>query len=187
MMARGRGRGRGPAAPAPTIRLVACGNPDRGDDGLAGVAMEGILATLPAEVRATVDVRTTTELRVEDLLDLRPGCSLVIVDAVSGVEPGTVVQRPLEALIDPGRGSVGSRPIPRSSHQLPIELVLGLAASLLGRSIEGTFIGLGGASFGFAAGLSDAVSAGLPALRSTIAGEVERLAVATRSVAGPAG
>ena len=172
----GRTRGRGPAAPEPTIRLVACGNPDRGDDGLASVAMEGVLATMPADVGAAVDARHATELRVEDLLDLRPGCSLVIVDAVSGVEPGTVVRRSLATLAAPVSGDAGLRPTPRSSHQLPIELVLGLAETLLDRSIEGMFIGLGGGSFGFGAGLSEAVSNALPALRSAISEEVGHLA-----------
>jgi len=160
-----------------TIRLVACGNADRGDDGLAWRAMRPLLDDLPAALAAAVEARRATELRVEDLLDLAPDQSLVIVDAVSGIEPGAVVRLALDELpVASGRSGAG-RPAPRSSHQLPIEVVLGLAETLLGRRIQGVFIGLGGASFGFGEPLSDAVTAALPELRAAVLRELEAQAV----------
>ena len=158
------------------IRLVACGNADRGDDGLAWKAVRPLAERLPAEVAVAVEVRRATELRVEDLLDLVPGQSLVIVDAVSGVEPGTVVRFPLDELpLATGRGGAG-RPAPRSSHQLPIEVVLGLAETLLERRIEGVFVGLGGGSFGIGEPLSEIVTEALPRLRAAVVAELMALA-----------
>ena len=57
------------AVPTPGIRLVVCGNTDRGDDGLALLAATSLVPALRAAVRAAVDVRRRAELRVEDLLD----------------------------------------------------------------------------------------------------------------------
>ena len=52
---------------------------------------------------------------------------------------------------------------PRSSHQLPIHLVVGLAGVLRDRPVDGTFIGLAGQAFGYGTPISAAVRAALPA------------------------
>jgi Ni,Fe-hydrogenase maturation factor len=104
-----------------------------------------------------------------------------VVDAVVGVAPGEIVVRPLASLV--GRpssvepsGRPGPGPTPRSTHLLPVEDVLALAAIVRPGLPDGSFVGIGGASFGFGDGLSPAVAAGLPAFERAIAAEAARLA-----------
>jgi hydrogenase maturation protease len=156
--------------PTPAIRMVVCGNADRGDDGVAPLATAALIPTLPPALQGIVGVRRRAELRVEDLLDVRPGERCVILDAVSGVAPGQVVRLPLDQLAD------GLTFTPRSSHQLPIGLVVGLASALRDRPLEGTFIGLGGMRWGYGDALAPATCAGLPAYRAAIEAELIRLA-----------
>jgi hydrogenase maturation protease len=168
---------RPPRMARPTTRLIVCGNADRSDDGLALAAIATLLPTLPPPILAMLEVRRCSELRVEDLLDLPLESSLIVVDAVTGVEPGQVVHLSLEMLAGLARRGGADRPTPRSSHQLPIELVLGLAELLRGRPIPGAFVGLGGRSFAFGPRLSRVVRDALPSLRAAIAAELDHLAV----------
>ena len=126
--------------PDPTVRILVCGNADRGDDGVALVTIATLLPTLPRGLLTMLEVRRSMELRVEDLVDLPPGVGCLIVDAVAGVEPGEIVRLSLTDLAE-----LGDRPAftPRSSHQLPIHMVIGLAEILREQPVEGTFIGLG--------------------------------------------
>lgn len=156
--------------PPPSVRIVVCGNADRGDDGAAVAALATLLPTLPFDLLAKLEVRRCEELRVDDLADLPRGASCVIVDAVAGPEPGTVVRCALPDLAtDPAC-------TPRSSHQLPIDIVLGLAGVLREASVPGTFIGLAGHGFGYGSPLSRAVRGALPAFRDAIEAEVRALA-----------
>ena len=80
-----------------------------------------------------------------------------------------------------GRGSrperaAASRPQPRSSHELPVERVLALAATLRDAPPRGTFVGIGGAGWDVGAPLSAAVAAGLPAFAAAIADAITALA-----------
>ena len=110
--------------PSPTIRIVVCGNADGGDDGVGLSAAATLLPTLSAGMGATLEVRRRPELRVEDLVDLRSDERCLIIDAVSGVDPGEIVIVRLEDLT--------ARPefLPRSSHELPIEIVFALAGTI---------------------------------------------------------
>src|SRR5512134_2072599 len=134
--------------PDPIIRIIVCGNADRGDDGLALVALARLLPVLPRDLMTQVQIRRSVELRVEDLLDLRPGVSCLLLDAVAGIEPGRVVSLPLTDLLE--------RPAftPRSSHELPIELVVGLAGIIRETPVPGMFVGLGGHGFDLGTTLS---------------------------------
>ena len=116
-----------------------------------------------------LEVRRHPDLRTEDLLDLPEGVRVLIIDAVVGPPPGTVVSLPLGELCD--------RPpfTPRSSHQLPIDLVVGLVGVIRSRPVEGVFVGLAGHRFGYGTPLSRAVRAALPAFRAAIESELERL------------
>ena len=164
--------------PPPIVRLMVCGNADRGDDGVALVAAATLLPSLPHELAPKLDVRRCTELRTEDLIDLPETMQVLIVDAVLGPTPGDVVTLPLARLVaDPPF-------TPRSSHQLPIDLVVGLAGIIRKRPIPGTFVGLAGHRFGFGTPLSRAARAGLPAFREAIVAELESL-VARAEEAGP--
>ena len=156
--------------PPPVVRLMVCGNADRGDDGAALAAAATLLPSLPGALAPMLDVRRCMELRTEDLIDLPEGMQVLIVDAVVGPSPGEVVRLPLSEL--------ASHPAftPRSSHQLPIDLVVGLAGIIRKRPIPGTFVGLSGHRFGFGTPLSRAARAALPAFREAIVAELERLA-----------
>jgi hydrogenase maturation protease len=158
---------------SPVVRLLVCGNADRGDDGVAFLAAAGLLSDLPVEVADRLDVRRCPELRTEDLLDLPDAACALIVDAVAGPPPGRVVRLTLDAL------STQPPFTPRSSHQLPIDLVVGLAGALRGRPVDGSFVGIAGAHFGLGTSLSDEVRAGLPALRRAIADELANLVAAS--------
>jgi hydrogenase maturation protease len=155
---------------APVVRLLVCGNADRGDDGVALVAAARLVADLSAEVSPRVEIRRCLDLRTEDLLELPDGVGVVIIDAVQGPRPGVVVRLPVRDL--------ASRPpfTPRSSHELPIDLVVGLAGALRQRPVDGVFVGLAGSSFGFGSGLSAAARSGLPAFRAAVLRELEGVA-----------
>lgn len=147
------------------VTLFVCGQPLRGDDGAArAAAME-----LPPQARLAARIRDVGELSVEDLLALAPGSAAIIVDAVSGVEPGRLVSFDLTDL-----GSHAPGLAPRSSHQLPLDQVVGMA-ELLGAEIRGTFIGVGGMDFGYGRPLSEPVRRALPSMRAALAAEIERL------------
>lgn len=156
--------------PDPTIRIIVCGNADRGDDGAALVAVATLLPSLDRGLLNKIEVRRCLELRVEDLVDVPPDVRCVILDAVVGAEPGQVVERPLDGL------DVRADFTPRSSHQLPLEMVLGLARVLRERPIEGAFVGLAGHGFGYGTPLSRVVRAALPAYCAAIEAELGHLA-----------
>jgi hydrogenase maturation protease len=151
------------------VRLIVCGNVDRGDDGAGPAAVSAMLPTLPRPMRARLDVRLANELRAEDLVELPPGGACVIVDAVAGIDPGRIIRLPLHELAaQPGLS-------PRSSHQLPIHLALGLAGILRGRPVDGMFVGIGGLAFGYGASLSSAVGPAIAAFGEAIGCELEAM------------
>jgi hydrogenase maturation protease len=155
--------------PDPVVRILVCGNADRGDDGAALSAIAKLLPTLPHELLAKVEIRRCQELHVEDLVDLPSGVTCLVLDAVAGVEPGTVVRLPLSDLLE--------RPAftPRSSHELPIDLVVGLAEIIREGPVAGTFVGLAGHGFDYGAPLSRVVRSAMPAYGAAIAAELARL------------
>jgi hydrogenase maturation protease len=165
--------------PGPTVRLIVCGNADRGDDGVALATVATLLPTLPTTILSALEVRRCQALAAEDLVDLGPGVACCIVDAVVGVEPGQLVHIPLEELTE--------RPAftPRSSHQLPIDLVIGLASILRGEPVTGSFVGVAGHGFGYGTPLTKVVRAAMPAFRDAIATELERLTNATAQAPRP--
>ena len=145
------------------VRVVALGNPDRGDDGAAilaarelGEDAETILAGRPGA----------------DLLELlTPERPCILVDVtVSGSPPGTLHQVPLEKL------SPDILPDLRlSTHGFGPGEALALARTL-GRPLpRGVFLGIEGESFHLGADLSPAVEAGLPRLESRIRQALEEL------------
>lgn len=149
----------------PAVRVLVCGEPLRGDDGAAIQAIQG----LGPDTSALAEVVEVGQLSAEALLDVPEGMAVVVVDAAVGVEPGTTVTLPLE---DVGGGGA----MPASSHALPPDQAIGLAAEMRGAPLRGSFVGIGGAEFGFGERLSPAVEAGLPAFASALAAEVRRLA-----------
>jgi hydrogenase maturation protease len=143
------------APPSTPVWLLACGNPDRRDDGAALVATRGL------------DAISCGQLDIDHLLAAPPGAPIVICDAAAGVAPGRVVTLTFDELLANPRG-----PAPHSSHALPIDQVIGVARAVSRRRIEGIFVGIGGADFGFGRGLSLAVEAALPEFRAAIERQV---------------
>jgi len=166
------------------VPVFVCGDPSRGDDaaGLAAVEL------LPPDVRARAEMTAVGQLDVLLLLDLPADAPCVVVDAVAGLPPGETWVRPLAALVDRARGlaDAGRAPEPRSSHELPLDQVLALAATLRERPPAGTFVGISGSCWDLGAPLSPAVAAALPAFAAAIATAVDAAAGAAAAVAGAA-
>ena len=148
-----------------SVRLLVCGNAERGDDGAALAAVATLLAGLPPHLLAVLDVRRCEGLDLDDLIDLPADTACVIADAVVGLAPGDVVTIPLADL--PARDAAAA-PIPRSSHILPIGHVVAIAEIMRDRPLEGSFVGIGGRSFDFGRAIGGAVRAALPAYRAAI-------------------
>jgi len=147
------------------VRLLVCGNAERGDDGAALAAVATLLAGLPPHLLAVLEVRRCEQLDLEDLLDLPPRAACVITDAVVGLLPGEVVTIPLVDLPD---RDAAAGPVPRSSHVLPIGQLVAIAAVMREHPLDGAFVGIGGRSFGFGRGIGRPVRAALPAFRAAI-------------------
>ncbi|MFI5258253.1 MAG: hydrogenase maturation protease [Candidatus Limnocylindrales bacterium] len=150
----------------PAVRVLVCGERLRGDDGAA----ERAIGVLDAETRSLVEVVEVGQLSVEALLDVPGDVAVVVVDAAVGVFAGGVVTLPIEVVA----GAQGA--MPASSHALPPDQVVGLAAEIRGAPLRGSFVGIGAADFDFGERLSPAVEAGLPAFAAAIAAEIRRLA-----------
>ncbi len=71
---------------------------------------------------------------------------------------------------------VGIGQVSHSSHSLGVGQAVRLAETLLGRSLSGRFVGIGGIEFGADTDLSPAVRDALPALRAAVAEAVAALA-----------
>jgi hydrogenase maturation protease len=147
--------------------VFACGDALRGDDSVAGLAV----ASLPPRTRSATDVRSVGALEPEALMALAPWQPVVVVDAVVGVEPGTLVDLDLAELAARSAAITAW-----SSHQLPIDRVIGLACLLRGQPVRGRFVGLGIGSVGAGLGPSERVAAAIPSLRQAITRAVEQLA-----------
>ena len=159
------------------VRLLVCGNAERGDDGAALAAVAGLLPGLPPHLLSVLEVRRCEQLELEDLIEVPSETACVIVDTVVGVPVGSVVTMPLTDL--PGQD--GGAPAPRSSHVLPIGQLVAIAGILRDRRIEGSFVGVGGRSFGFGRALGRPVRAALPAFRSVIEQALIEAAAAAES------
>lgn len=155
----------------PSVRLLVCGNADRGDDGAALSAVATLLPSMPAALLERLEVRRCGQLRVEDLLDVPSGEIVVVVDAAVGIAPGHVITLSIGRIV-----ADADAPTPRSSHELPIDQVLGLAQVLRpGGLPEGTFIGIGGRRFGYGRPLSRSVRLNMAGFQAAIAAELARL------------
>lgn len=156
------------------IRLLVCGTAERGDDGAALSAVAGLLPGLPAHLLSAIDVRRCERLEVDDLVDVPAMAGCVIVDGVVGVPPGQTVTLALDELVAVDRIPF----VPRSSHSMPLGRLVEVASLLRGSPVRGSFVGLGGRSFGYGRGLGRTVRAGVPLFRAAIERELIRLAVA---------
>ena len=145
------------------VVVFACGEPLRGDDGVAHAAVD----VLSQRAIGASSVRHVAALGPEDLAGLAEDSTSIIVDAVVGVPPGEIVRMDLVHLPTPPTMH------PTSSHQLPLDMVVGLA-KLMGWKPRGVFLGVGAVDFTHGASLSPEVRRVIPALGDAIATEIER-------------
>jgi len=151
-----------------TSRVVvfACGDPLRGDDSVAHLAVEA----LPPEALARADVKLVGALEAEYLRDLPAGVRAIVVDAVVGPPPGEIVEM---ALIEmSGRAK---RVVTTSSHQLPLDEVVAISQLLRDEPVVGRFIGMGIESVEIGEHATPSVEASIPALTAAIASAVAQL------------
>jgi hydrogenase maturation protease len=151
------------------VRVLACGNIDRGDDGVGVLAAGMILPSLSEEGRRHVEIRRCGQLDIDHLLDVPAGTPILILDAAVGVAPGRVIRLSIEDLIAHPGG-----PTPHSSHALSVDQVLGIASVLAEAPLHGMFVGIGGAHFEYGEVLSEEVRAALPAYIDAIEAEIDR-------------
>ncbi|HET7169239.1 MAG TPA: hydrogenase maturation protease [Candidatus Limnocylindrales bacterium] len=148
------------------VEILACGAPDRGDDGAAIAAVARLADAMPEDVR----IRIVGQLDIDDLLAVPAGAGAIVVDTAVGIDPGWIVEIPFRGLA--GRES-GIRP--RSSHALSIPETIGVASMIRGRPLEGIVVAIGGVDFGLGDSLSWPVIAGMDAFTMAIADAVRRV------------
>jgi hydrogenase maturation protease len=144
--------------PIPSVDVLVCGSIDRGDDGAPFAASELLESDRPANAR----IRRIGQVEVDDLLSIPRSAGVVIVDAATGIDPGTILELPLRGLL--GNESVQ----PRSSHSLAMPEVIGLADMLRGRPLVGRIVVIGARRFTLGRPLTRRVSAALPSLSRAI-------------------
>lgn len=152
--------------PGTHVEVLACGGPDRGDDGAAVIAVGRLADALPDDVR----MRIVGQLDIDDLLSIPPGAGAVVVDTAVGVDPGWIVEIPFSGLV--GRDA-GIRP--RSSHALSIPETVAVASIIRGRPLQGMVVAIGGIDFGLGEALSWPVAAAMDAFVLAIADAVRRV------------
>ena len=121
-----------------TVRILACGAIDRGDDAAALLAVR----RLPVATRRAARIEEVGQLSAEHLLG-PAGDRTVVVDCVHGIPPGSILELPLAEL----PAVEASFPV-TSTHGLSPGGAVGLAAALGTIGPRDRFLGIGGESFG---------------------------------------
>ena len=140
------------------VRLLVCGEPMRGDDAVALV----VLDALPEATRRMTDVGMVSQLMPDDLVD--GDGPVLILDAVEGPDPGTVVDIPLSALAAAHDRGLA----PASSHALPLPITLGVVEQLRGALPDGRLLGIAGDDYAIGAALSPAVAESVAACATRV-------------------
>ena len=152
--------------PPTHVEVLACGAPDRGDDGAAVIAVGRLADALPPDVRT----RVVGQLDIDDLLAVPKGAGVVVADTALGLDPGWIVEIPFSGLA--GRDA-GIRP--RSSHALSIPETIAVASIIRGHPLPGIVVAIGGVDFGLGEALSWPVASALDAYVLAIADAVARV------------
>jgi hydrogenase maturation protease len=134
------------------VTVLVCGDAVRGDDAVG----EAVMRALPATTHHLCEVRSVGALMPDDLIAARE--PVIVLDAVHGPAPGTLVDLPLSALTDLAAAGV----TPGSSHALPLPIVLGIVQRMAGRLPDGRFLGVAAQDFTLGAPLSPAVDRAVP-------------------------
>ncbi len=147
------------------VTVLACGEPMRGDDAAAVLAM----AAISPDAARLAEVRLVGQLNAEDLLDAPE--PVIVVDAVNGPPPGEVLEIPLTEL---AAGGLPGHAV--SSHALPLATAVALAAQLRRSAPQGRFVGVAGAGYGLGTDLSDPVRRAMPQFTRAIELAIRELA-----------
>ncbi len=147
----------------PSIRILACGAIDRGDDGAALRALRGL--TSRASEGAQID--EVGYLSAELLIGDAPELPRLVLDCVAGLPGGEIVDLPLAEL-----PALEARMRTTSTHALAPGAAVALAALLGAVHAGDRFLGIGGERFEVGDDLSPAVSAQLDALGERIASRI---------------
>lgn len=140
------------ASTTPTVRVLACGAIDRGDDGAALQALRRV----PRSTRRRWLVDEVGQLSAEHLIGDPPALRRVVIDCVLGLTPGEITDLPLAEL--PEREATFEA---TSSHALGPGRAVALAAVLGAIRQQDRFVGIGGTSFAAGSDLSPRVAASL--------------------------
>lgn len=159
------------ASNRPSVTVLVCGSADRGDDAAAVLAVELLR---PATRRRAV-IEYVGQLGVEALLERPPGSAVIVLDAAVGLAPGRVVRMSFADVRSGARS-----PVPRSSHELPIPEVVGIAELIAG-PLAGGLVVIGGLDFSLGAKPSPGVRARLDRFAREIEAAIdEAVEAATR-------
>ena len=137
--------------------VLVCGDRHRRDDAAALVAADILGQVLPEDVI----LRRVGQLGADDLVAASAAGRCLVIDAVRGIAPGSVVSMPLADLETGGPASA-------SSHALPLPTVIALAGALGADMTGAAFVGIGGEEFELGEGLTPRVAAGLDAFVTTV-------------------
>jgi hydrogenase maturation protease len=143
----------------PSVRVLACGSIDRGDDGVA----LRVVRALSQLVRREASIEEVGYLSPELLMGDPPNMRRLVVDCVAGLPCGEILDLPLADLpaLEAQMGTT-------SSHALAPGAAVALADLLGCVRPTDRFLGIGGESFAVGDDLS-------PAVVSQIAALAERL------------
>lgn len=148
----------------PTLRILACGAIDRGDDGVAVRAVR----SLSTEARRGAQIDEVGYLSPELLVGDAPEQRRLVLDCVAGVPSGEIIDLPLADLPE-----LEARLGATSTHALAPGTAVALAALLGGVHPSDRFLGIGGASFEMGDDLSPEVAAQLGTLVARLTGQIE--------------
>jgi hydrogenase maturation protease len=132
-----------------SVLILAYGNPQRGDDGVAWHAAELLRDRCP-----TARIECAHQLAPEFAEMAAQADVVLFIDAAQDGEPGHIVCTEVNPAADCGQ----------SSHWLTPAQVMALCRQLYGATPRAMSVSIAGASFDHGATLSDAISSALPEL-----------------------
>lgn len=136
------------------VLILACGNPLRGDDGVAWHVAEELQRTLPSHPGEIRCLHQFTPELAEAASHVR---AVIFLDATTKGTPGQVVCEPVDAEAADSR----------FSHHLEPASVIALARQLYGASPQAFVVTVCGECFDHREGLSEIVAAAIPKMVRT--------------------
>lgn len=157
---------------ASRIPVFLCGELNHSDDGAPFRAIR----LLPPKVRARAQLIHPGQLDAAKMREAaRSPC--IIVDAVTGIEPGSIVELPLSDIVSMSRARAkrSANGSARPARQLVLEQTLALVELLRAAPPAGRFLGIGMGDSGPGETLTAEVAFGVPALAARLAAAIGEL------------